>query len=102
MIMTNHIDSQLDSQLDEQQIQAFTQHLRGELIRPGDASYDEARAVWNGLIDRYPALIARCTDSADVAAALNFARQHDLALAVRGGSRSRSTQPRAWRGWAAA
>jgi FAD/FMN-containing dehydrogenase len=79
--MTKHMDTQLD----ERQIQDFAQRLRGELIRPGDAGYDQARAVWNGLIDRYPALIARCADSADVAAAVNFARQHDLVLAVRGG-----------------
>jgi FAD/FMN-containing dehydrogenase len=75
----------MDIQLDEQQIQGLARQLRGELIQPSDASYDQARAVWNGLIDRYPALIARCADSADVATALNFARQHNLVLAVRGG-----------------
>jgi FAD/FMN-containing dehydrogenase len=59
--------------------------LQGELIRPGDATYDEARAVWNGMIDRYPALIARCANVADVVASVNFARQNGLVLAVRGG-----------------
>ena len=44
----------------------------GELIEPGDAEYDAARAVWNGMIDKYPAVIARCTCIADVVAAVNF------------------------------
>ena len=61
---------------------------RGELIRPGDPAYDEARRVWNGSIDRYPALIARCTGVADVIAAIRFARAHGLLVAVRGGGHS--------------
>ncbi len=59
--------------------------LRGALIAPEDAAYDEARAVWNAMIDRKPALIARCTEVADVVAAVDFARDKGLALAVRGG-----------------
>ncbi|MBC8077993.1 MAG: FAD-binding oxidoreductase [Chloroflexales bacterium] len=59
--------------------------LRGELIQPGDAQYHTARKVWNGMIDRYPALIARCADANDVAACVIFARDHQLPLAVRGG-----------------
>ncbi len=59
--------------------------FRGELIRPGNPSYDEARKVRNGLIDRCPALIARCSGTADVVAAVNFARDNDLLLSVRGG-----------------
>ena len=50
----------------------------GALIVPGDAEYDAARAVWNGMIDKYPALIARCTCTADVVAAVNFAREQQL------------------------
>jgi len=46
----------------------------GELVRPGDQTYDEQRKVWNGSIDRYPALIARCRDVADVVAAVRFGR----------------------------
>jgi FAD/FMN-containing dehydrogenase len=57
----------------------------GELITPGNPDYDTARAVWNGAVDRRPSLIARCTGAADVAAAVRFARDHDLEIAVRGG-----------------
>ena len=59
--------------------------LRGELIRPGDAGYDQARAVYNGMVDKRPAAIARCRDTADVIAAVNFARTSGVELAVRGG-----------------
>ncbi len=62
--------------------------LRGELIEPGDEGYDEARKVYNGMIDRHPRLIARCADVADVMAALNFARDNSLTLSIRGGSHS--------------
>jgi hypothetical protein len=59
--------------------------FRGRLIRAGHADYDTARAVWNGAIDRRPRLIARCVGTADVAAAVRFARDHDLEIAIRGG-----------------
>ncbi len=61
------------------------QQLHGQLILPGQAGYDTARAVWNGMIDRYPAAIARCAGIQDVVAAVNYAREHELVLAVRGG-----------------
>ena len=67
--------------------------LRGELIRPGDASYDEARKVYNGMIDRRPALIARCADVADVIAAVNFARDSKL-LVVDSRRRPQRRRPR--------
>jgi FAD/FMN-containing dehydrogenase len=57
----------------------------GEIVRPDDAAYDDTRAVFNGMIDRKPALIARCTSADDVAAAVNAAREQDLPLSVYGG-----------------
>ena len=54
----------------------------------GDAHYEDARRVWNGHVDRRPALVARCTGAADVQQAIGFARTHDLLLSVRGGGHS--------------
>ena len=62
--------------------------LRGDLVLDGDAAYQSARAVWNGNIDRRPALIARCTGPADVQQAVNFARARQLKVSVRGGGHS--------------
>jgi FAD/FMN-containing dehydrogenase len=59
--------------------------LQGTVIGPDDQGYDEARAIWNGTIDRRPACIARCTGVADVVAAVRFARERDLLVAVRSG-----------------
>ncbi len=74
-----------DAVLREEAVQAFRSRLRGELLRPSDTAYDAARAIWNGMIDRKPALIARCTGAADVIEAVNFARDNQVLLAVRGG-----------------
>jgi FAD binding domain/Berberine and berberine like len=63
----------------------FERSLRGRLIRPTDAEYDTVRALYNGMIDKRPRLIARCVDAADVITAVNFAREQDLLLAIRGG-----------------
>jgi FAD binding domain/Berberine and berberine like len=60
----------------------------GELVRPDDATYDRHRAVWNGSIDRHPALVARCTRASDVSAAVTFARRIGLPLAIKGGGHS--------------
>ena len=59
--------------------------LRGDLITPSDSGYDEARKVYNGMIDRRPKLIARCADVADVIAAVNFARDNKMVVSIRGG-----------------
>lgn len=66
-------------------VEELARTLGGELIRPGDPGYEESRAIWNGMIDRRPALIVRCINAADVATAVGFARRHQLPLAVRGG-----------------
>src|SRR5271166_3543412 len=59
--------------------------MRGDLIMPGDPGYDQARAVYNAMIDKRPAAIARCRDAADVITCVRFAREHGIAIAVRGG-----------------
>jgi FAD/FMN-containing dehydrogenase len=66
--------------------------MRGQLLLAGDAGYEEARKVWNGSFDRRPALIARCAGTADVMQAVNFGREHELLVAVRGGGHSISGQ----------
>lgn len=71
--------------LDADIVAAFADGLRGDLILPGDAGYDDARRVWNAMIDRQPAMIARCAGVADVIASVDFARDHGLPVAVRGG-----------------
>jgi hypothetical protein len=72
--------------MQETEIQDLRGKFRGELILPGDASYETARKVYNGMIDKRPALIARCADVADVIAAVNYARDRKMLLAVRGGA----------------
>jgi FAD/FMN-containing dehydrogenase len=67
---------------------ALREGVRGEVLVAGDPEYDEARRVWNGAIDRRPALIVRCADSADVQQAVAFASGHGLPIAVRGGGHS--------------
>ncbi len=62
--------------------------LRGQLLRPGDRGYDDARKLWNGMINRSPALIARCLDPEDVAHAIALARERGLQVSVRGGDHS--------------
>jgi FAD/FMN-containing dehydrogenase len=69
-------------------IAELAQTLRGELITPGDPGYDEARTIWNGAHDRYPALIVRAAGVADVMRAVEFARSEELLVSVRGGSHS--------------
>jgi FAD/FMN-containing dehydrogenase len=71
--------------LDQSAVQNFKANLRGTLLQPDDLDYDQARKVWNGMIDKRPALIARCAGAADVIQSVNFARGHNLLVAVRGG-----------------
>jgi FAD/FMN-containing dehydrogenase len=81
--MTEQLAS--EAWLDDEAIQEFAERVRGEVLRPRDPGYDEARAVWNGLIDRQPALILQATGAADVVDGVNFAREHGLLLSVKAG-----------------
>ncbi len=67
------------------EVERFTTRLIGEVLQSGDAGYDEARTVWNGMVDKHPGLIARCSGKDDVVASVNFARDHELSVSVRGG-----------------
>lgn len=71
--------------LTEKIVEEFETKLLGQLVHSGQEDYDEYRAIWNGMIDKKPALIARCTDVNDVLEAVNFARSYNLLIAVRGG-----------------
>lgn len=74
--------------LDVERIDALKASYRGEIIRPVDPAYDKFRRVWNGSIDRRPAIIARCAGVADIISAVRFAREHELLTAVRSGGHS--------------
>src|SRR3954464_5071255 len=71
--------------LNEDSIAEFKRSLRGRLIQPGDADYDEARKVYNGMIHKKPRIIAQCTDVADVIQSVNFGRDNNLLVSIRGG-----------------
>src|SRR5215212_3004563 len=71
--------------LDDATVEEFKAGLRGELLRPGEEGYEEARMVWNAMIDKRPALIVRCAGAAEVIHSVNFARTNKLLVAVRGG-----------------
>ncbi|MEZ4860230.1 MAG: FAD-binding protein [Caldilineaceae bacterium] len=72
-------------QLPRAKVDEFKSHFLGEVLLSGDADYDEVRQIWNAMIDRRPALIARCVAPEDVVQAVKFARQHNLLLSIRGG-----------------
>jgi hypothetical protein len=72
-------------ELDERAVKDLRSRFNGALLGPSDEGYDVARKVWNGAVDKRPALIARCTGVADVQAAVRFGREHDLLVSVRGG-----------------
>ena len=69
----------------DEDIGQFRQNLRGRLITRSDSDYDEARSLYNAMIDKRPLLIAKCVDTADIIAAVNFGREHHLLIAIRGG-----------------
>jgi FAD/FMN-containing dehydrogenase len=71
--------------VDGASIASLKGNFHGQLVQPGEADYESARRIWNAFVDRRPGLIARCSGVADVVAAVRFAREHDLLVAVRGG-----------------
>jgi FAD/FMN-containing dehydrogenase len=75
---------EVQTMLENTLIESLQERFQGEIIRPGDDGYDDARTIWNAMIDKYPALIARCTSSDDVIEAVNYARENNLLLSVRG------------------
>ena len=77
-----------ETALEKAAVEEFAEALKGGLLVEGDAGYDNARALWNALHDRRPALVARCADSEDVSVAVDFARERSLLTAVRGGGHS--------------
>lgn len=72
-------------ELEQERVDSFKARLRGQLILPGEAGYDEARSVWNAMIDKRPALIVRCRGVSDVIAAVKLAREYNLLLSIKGG-----------------
>jgi FAD/FMN-containing dehydrogenase len=73
------------SAIADERIRGFIAGQRGPVLRPGEDGFDTTRRIWNGMIDRRPGLIARCTGVADVQGAVRFAAENDVLLAVRGG-----------------
>lgn len=71
--------------IERKNVETFAASVRGALLEPGQPGYDEGRVLWNGKMDKRPALIARCEGVADVIAAVNFARDNNILLGVRGG-----------------
>jgi len=71
--------------LDEQQLGGIRAAVRGQVCLEGSPGYDEARTIWNAMIDRHPDVVIRCAGTADVIQAVRFANEHDLAIAIRGG-----------------
>ena len=81
VVMNNGTDKVLPDGV----VEEFCASMRGEVLTADNSNYDEVRVIWNGMHDKRPALIARCTGVADVINAVNLAREHNLLVAVRGG-----------------
>ena len=88
MAHSNSMAIAAETAFEETAVAELEAALRGPLIRPADAVYDDVRRIWNGSIDRRPAVIARCTGVADVIAAVKFARQTGIEVAIRSGGHS--------------
>ena len=87
-MVTSETTSQVSTALEEAAIEQLRTSFHGELLRPGDDGYDAARQIFNGMIDRRPALIARPVDTADVQRCVIFAREHGLLVSIKGGGHS--------------
>jgi FAD/FMN-containing dehydrogenase len=74
-----------ETDVDQGALSVFKTRFKGPVFAPGDAGHDESRALWNGMIDRKPALVARCLGVADVVAGVRFAREHDLLICIKAG-----------------
>jgi FAD/FMN-containing dehydrogenase len=83
-LRTSHLPPSQDA-LDGSAVTALRSRLRGQLLLPGEPGYDDARSLWNAMIDRRPSLVIRCLGVGDVVAAVEFVRQHGLALTIKGG-----------------
>ena len=83
----------VEAQLDAEALAALRERFRGPVLTPDDLEYDEARSIWNALIDRRPALIAQCSGAADVVDAVNFAREQGLVLSINSNSSVRPSTP---------
>jgi FAD/FMN-containing dehydrogenase len=86
--MWGHVVSEMGHDLDRFAVGSFRDLFHGEILEPAQPGYNEARVVWNGIVDRHPALVARCADHEDVVSAIGFAREHDFVIAVRSGGHS--------------
>ncbi len=75
-------------------IDGFRMRIRGPVLLPDESGYEEARTLWNGMIDRKPALVARCEGIADVIESVRFARKHDLLLCIKSGGDNGGAQYR--------
>src|SRR5512133_2304235 len=75
----------VEAPVDAEALAGLRETVRGPVLTPDDPGYDEARSIWNALIDRRPALIVQCTGAADVVDAVNFAREQDLLLSIKAG-----------------
>jgi hypothetical protein len=76
----------LERAMKDETIARFAASLRGSIVQQADAGYDDARKLYNAMVDKRPKLIARCIDAADVIAAVNFGRDNGLPIAIRGGA----------------
>jgi hypothetical protein len=83
--MTRAITTGRDTELSSHAIEGLTRRLHGPVLLRGDRGYEDARAVWNAMIERRPAIVAQCRVVADAISCIQFAREHDLLLCINGG-----------------